>query len=70
MLGSILLDNEVMHDIVVFLRAEDFYRDAHQVIYAAIRDLYDKSKGIDAVTLVEELKPSGPVSNKSAVTIH
>jgi replicative DNA helicase len=58
-LGSILLDNEVMHDIVVFLRAEDFYRDAHQVLYAAIRDLYDKNKGIDAVTLVEELKLRG-----------
>jgi replicative DNA helicase len=58
-LGSILLDNEVMHDIVVFLRAEDFYRDAHQVIFAAIRDLYDKNKGIDAVTLVEELKLRG-----------
>ena len=58
-LGSILLDNEVMHDIVVFLRAEDFYRDAHQVIYAAIRELYDKNKGIDAVTLAEELKLRG-----------
>jgi replicative DNA helicase len=58
-LGSILLDNEVMHDIVVFLRTEDFYRDAHQVIYAAIRELYDKNKGIDAVTLVEELKLRG-----------
>ena len=58
-LGSILLDNEVMHDIVSFLRAEDFYRDAHQVLYAAIRDLYDKNKGIDAVTLVEELKLRG-----------
>ena len=40
-----------------FLRVEDFYRDAHQVIYAAIRDLYDKGKGIDAVTLADELKP-------------
>jgi len=58
-LGSILLDNEVLHDIVIFLRAEDFYRDAHQVIYAAIRELYDKSKGIDAVTLAEELKLRG-----------
>jgi replicative DNA helicase len=58
-LGSILLDNEVMHDIVVFLRTEDFYRDAHQVIYAAIRELYDKNKGIDAVTLAEELKHRG-----------
>ena len=61
MLGSILLDNEVLHDVVVFLRVEDFYRDAHQVIYAAIRDLYDKSKGIDAVTLAEELKLRGSI---------
>jgi replicative DNA helicase len=58
-LGSILLDNDVLHDIVIFLRAEDFYRDAHQVIYAAIRELYDRSKGIDAVTLAEELKLRG-----------
>ena len=58
-LGSILLDNEVMHDIVVFLRTEDFYRDAHQIIYAAISELYDKNKGIDAVTLAEELKLRG-----------
>ena len=48
-----------MHDIVVFLRPEDFYRDAHQIIYAAIRELYDKNKGIDAVTLAEELKLRG-----------
>ncbi len=58
-LGSILLDNEVLHDIVVFLRAEDFYRDAHQVMFAAIRKLYDQNKGIDAVTLAEELKLRG-----------
>jgi replicative DNA helicase len=58
-LGSILLDNEVLHDIIMFLRADDFYRDAHQVIYAAIRELYDKGKGIDAVTLAEELKLRG-----------
>jgi replicative DNA helicase len=58
-LGSILLNNEPLHDIVMFLRAEDFYRDAHQVIYASIRDLYDHSKAIDAVTLAEELKKRG-----------
>jgi len=58
-LGSILLDNEVLHEVVSFLRVEDFYRDAHQVIYAAIRDLYDKGKGIDAVTLSEELSKRG-----------
>lgn len=58
-LGSILLDNEPLHDIVMFLRADDFYRDAHQVIYGAVRDLYDHGKAIDAVTLAEELKKRG-----------
>ncbi len=55
-LGSVLLDNDVLHEVVTFLRVPDFYRDAHQVIYAAIRDLYDLGKGIDAVTLADELK--------------
>ncbi len=55
LLGSILLDNEVLHEIIPFLRVEDFYRDAHQLIYAAIRDMYDRNRGIDAVTLAEEL---------------
>ena len=43
----------------MFLRAEDFYRDAHQVIYASISELYDRGKAIDAVTLAEELKKRG-----------
>jgi replicative DNA helicase len=55
LLGSILLDNEVLHDIITFVRVEDFYRDAHQIVYAAIREMYDRGKGIDAVTLAEEL---------------
>jgi replicative DNA helicase len=54
-LGSILLDNDVLHEIVGFLRVEDFYRDIHQVIYTAIRDLYEQRKGIDVVILAEEL---------------
>ena len=28
LLGSILLDNEVLHEIITFLRVDDFYRDA------------------------------------------
>ena len=35
--------------------SEDFYRDAHQIIYRAIRDLYDLGKAVDAVTLADEL---------------
>ncbi len=54
-LGSVLLDNDVLHEVVALLSVVDFYRDAHQTIYQAIRDLYDQGKGIDAVTLADEL---------------
>ncbi|MFO0889852.1 MAG: replicative DNA helicase [Isosphaeraceae bacterium] len=54
-LGGILLDNEVMHDVAQFLTPDDFYREAHQTIYRAISDLYDQGKAVDAVTLADEL---------------
>ena len=54
-LGSILLDNDVLHEIIPILTVADFYRDAHQIMYEAIRELYDLGKGVDAVTLADEL---------------
>lgn len=54
-LGSILLENDVLHEVVGTIRVEDFYRDSHQIIFRAIRDLYDLGKPIDAITLADEL---------------
>jgi replicative DNA helicase len=58
-LASILLDNEMLHEVVPILKVEDFYRDNHQVIYRAIRDLYDLGRAVDAITLIEELVRRG-----------
>lgn len=55
LLGGILLDNDVLHDVAQFLTVDDFYRDAHQVIYRAVIDLYSQGKAIDAVTMADEL---------------
>lgn len=55
-LGSILLLNEAIDEIGESLKAEHFYSDAHQKIYAAIHHLYEEGiRGIDAITLAEEL---------------
>jgi len=54
-LGSVLLDNDALHDVIPLLAVEDFYRDTHQVIYRAIRDLYDLGGPIDLITLADEL---------------
>ncbi|MFQ5734778.1 MAG: replicative DNA helicase [Planctomycetaceae bacterium] len=55
-LGSILLANEALDDVVEFIADDHFYNDAHKKIFAAIRHLRDRGvTGIDAVTLGEEL---------------
>ncbi len=55
-LGSILLDNEVLHEIIPIVKVEDFYRDAHQIIYRAIRTLYDLGKPVDWIILEDQLR--------------
>lgn len=59
-LGSILLLNEAIDEIGESLRADHFYHDAHHKLYAAIHDLYENNiRGIDPVTLAEELERRG-----------
>ena len=56
-LGSILLMNEAIDEVAEVLRAEHFYSDAHQCLYRAIFALHERGvRGIDAVTLAEELE--------------
>jgi replicative DNA helicase len=55
-IGSMLLVNEVIDDVLQLLRADYFYNDAHREIYSAILQLHENGhRGIDAVTLAEAL---------------
>ncbi len=56
LLGSIILDNDCMHEVAQRIKPEDFYLKRHQRIYEAILMLYDKSDNIDYVTLDNVLK--------------
>ncbi|MDX2037910.1 MAG: replicative DNA helicase [Isosphaeraceae bacterium] len=58
-LGSVLMDNDVLHDVIPILKPEHFYRDSHQTIYRAIREVYDQARAIDLITLEEELRRRG-----------
>lgn len=54
-LGSVLLDGELLDDVIPILAVRDFYRDSHQVIYDAIRSMYDLGHRVDPLTLADEL---------------
>lgn len=55
-LGSLLIDPDAIIRIASFLRAEDFYREAHQRIYTAIRALHERREPADFITVVDELE--------------
>ncbi|HET9493331.1 MAG TPA: replicative DNA helicase [Chloroflexia bacterium] len=58
-LGSLLLDRDAIIKVAPFLRPEDFYREAHGWIYAAVLDLYARREPPDLVTLASELERAG-----------
>jgi len=58
-ISAILIDNDALLDVIEVLGPQDFYRTAHQKIYAAITDLFDKAEPVDLVTLANKLKEMG-----------
>jgi len=55
-LGSVLVLNEAIDEVADFLHPSHFYSEKHQILYAAILRMYESGiRGIDAVTLAEEL---------------
>jgi replicative DNA helicase len=54
-LGSLLIDPDGIIKVGSFLKAEDFYREAHQLIYQAIAALHERRLPADFVTVVDEL---------------
>ncbi|MBI9018261.1 MAG: replicative DNA helicase [Phycisphaerae bacterium] len=58
-LGSMMLDRDVASEILQILRADNFYRQDHQLIYAGLLALYEDNKPIDVVLLRQQLQKAG-----------
>jgi len=60
-LGAVLLSDTALPALIIDerLQAEDFYREAHAVIYAAMLALHNRGEPVDALTVAEYLKQTG-----------
>jgi replicative DNA helicase len=58
-LGAIMLDPRAVDSATELLKPEDFYRPAHQAIFAAMVDLSARSEPIDPITVRSELERAG-----------
>jgi replicative DNA helicase len=60
-LGALMLAKEPVNEVIDILQPESFYKDAHQKIYAAIKDLFATSQPIDILTVTQELRKKGEI---------
>lgn len=63
LLGAILIDPDAIVKVADNIGAADFYDQRHDRIFEAMRALYDKRKPIDVLTLSDQLKSSGFLSD-------
>lgn len=56
LLGSILVDREIMPLVSEIVQPGDFYAHVHETIYSALIGLYDRGEPLDKISLADELK--------------
>ncbi|HTW85043.1 MAG TPA: replicative DNA helicase [Candidatus Sulfotelmatobacter sp.] len=59
LLGSILVDKEMMAAVSEIVQPSDFYASLHESIYLALYALYERGEPLDKVALAEELRGRG-----------
>ncbi|MGV8073355.1 MAG: replicative DNA helicase [Syntrophobacteraceae bacterium] len=55
LLGGILIDSDGLPSALEILKGDEFYRDAHRIIYRAFQDLFERNEPIDLITAAEYL---------------
>jgi replicative DNA helicase len=55
-IGSVLVDREMMAVVGEIVKAADFYAHVHEAIFGALQDLFDRGEPMDKIALAEELR--------------
>jgi replicative DNA helicase len=55
-LGSVLVDREMLAAVGEIVRPADFYAHVHETIFAVLVDLYERGEPVDKITVGEELR--------------
>lgn len=62
-LGAILIDNEALIRVMEVLDPDDFYRNAHRLIYEQMLECFERSEPVDLVTLSNLLRAKGQLES-------
>nr|WP_243892580.1 replicative DNA helicase [Schleiferilactobacillus harbinensis] len=67
-LGSVFLSRDALVEAMAYVTADDFYKKAHQYIFAAMVALTDRDEAIDIVTLKNELATRQQLADVGGIT--
>lgn len=62
-LGALMLEKDALTAVIDILKPEMFYKDAHQVVFTAILNLFKRSEPVDILTVTSELRSMGELEN-------
>jgi replicative DNA helicase len=62
LLGEMMLSKNAIDDVAGALKGSEFYLPAHEMIYAAILDLYGRGEPADPITVAAELTRRGEIT--------
>jgi len=66
-LGSILLDNEVLHHAVTEIKGDDFFKAEHSIIFNKMQRLSELAKVVDIITLCDALREDGELEDVGGI---
>ena len=66
-LGAMLIDKEAIAKATEILSAEDFYREAHRVIFSAMLEIYNKNEAVDMITVTDILRRDNKLENVGGI---
>lgn len=67
-LGSILLDNDLLSQAIELLEVDDFYSPLHRRIYRAMMALFESGERVEPILVAEEIKKEGALDAIGGVT--
>ncbi|HET9029157.1 MAG TPA: replicative DNA helicase [Candidatus Aquilonibacter sp.] len=56
LIGSVLVDREIMGTVGEIVRPSDFYAHVHETIFTVLLDLFDRGEPLDKITVAEALR--------------
>src|SRR5579883_499014 len=69
LLGGVLLRNDALHQVLEIIdNPNEFYHPAHQLIFSAMVELFERGSPIDPITLEEQLKSQDRLQRAGGLT--